>query len=139
RGHALGARLFDEPGTRELANRVTRVTMRQASDPGARLGSEAALLLSWLATRLGWRSARVGGALRMKRPDGGTLTIHLGTEKRPAEVSPAALAGVTIEAEHEGKKLKGSIDRELGSGLAGQSPDADVIVWRLEHGGAPAM
>jgi glucose-6-phosphate dehydrogenase assembly protein OpcA len=135
----LCARFFDEPRLRPLANSVARVSLRQASDTGARLGSEGALLFGWLATRLGWRSARVGGALRMKRPDGGTVTVQLGTVKRPAEVAPGALAGLTIEAEAGGVKVKGTIDRELGTGLAEQSPDADVIAWRLEVNGAAPL
>jgi glucose-6-phosphate dehydrogenase assembly protein OpcA len=136
----LCARFFDEPRIRELASKITRLTVRQASDTGARLGPQGALLIGWLATRLGWRSARVGGALRMRRPDGGMVTIQLGTVRAPPGVAPGALAGVTIEADGDGRtKLKGTIERELGSGLAGQSPDADVIVWRLEVGGAPPM
>ncbi len=135
----LCARFFDDASTTGLANAVTRVAVRQASDPGTRLGSEGALLLGWLATRLGWKTSRIGGALRFKRPDGGTVGLHLGTVKRPAEVAPTALAGVTIEAERDGVRLKGTIERELGSGLAAATPDADVLVWRLEVEGKQAL
>ena len=114
----LCARFFDEPSLQGLASSVTRVTLKQASDSGTRLGSEGALLLGWLATRLGWKTSRLGGALRFKRPDGGSVALSLGTVKRPAEVAPTALASVTIEAEGSGIVLKGSIQRELGSGLA---------------------
>jgi glucose-6-phosphate dehydrogenase assembly protein OpcA len=129
----LCARFFDE--LLGHADGITRVSLRQASEPGTRMGSEGALLLGWMATRLAWKTSRLGGALRFKRPDGGTVGLHLGTVKRPAEVAPTALAGVTIEAEHDGVQLKGTIERELGSGLAQATPDADVLVWRLEVGG----
>jgi glucose-6-phosphate dehydrogenase assembly protein OpcA len=135
----LCARFFDEDSLLPLAGAVTRVTVRQASEPGTRLGSEGALLLGWLATRLGWKTSRLGGALRFKRTDGGTVGLHLGTVKRPAEVAPMALATVTLEAEHGGVRLKGTIERELGSGLAEASPDADVLVWRLEVEGKQTL
>ncbi len=133
----LCARFFDEPRLRELSMSITRVALRQASDPGARLGSEGALLLGWLATRLGWKTSRIGGALRLKRPDGGNVTLQLGTVKRPAEVAPLALAEVVLEAEGQGIKLTGTIERELASGLPDESPDADVLVWRLSTQGPP--
>ncbi len=72
----LCARLFDEPRNRELAAGITSVTIRQASESGARLGSEGALLLGWLATRLGWRAVRIGGALRLKREDGRDVQLR---------------------------------------------------------------
>ena len=128
----LCARFFDEASEHAFA--VTRVSVQQAADPGTRLGSAGALLLGWLATRLGWKTSRVGGALRFKRKDGATVGLNLSTVKRPEQVAPGALAGVTIEAEKDGVRLKGTITRELGSGLAGATPDADVLVWRLEVG-----
>src|SRR5262249_19620273 len=91
----LCARFFDEPRLRALASKVTRVTLRQTADPAGALGSEGVLLLSWMATRLGWRSARVAGALRMRRPDGGHVVFQLSAVKRPDSVAPAALAGLT--------------------------------------------
>ncbi len=127
----LCARFFDEPGLREMAHKITKVTIHQASDKGARLGSEGALLLGWLATRLGWKTSRMGGALRFKRVDGQYASIQLGVVARPAGVAPAALAGVSIEAHVDGKHVKGSITRELASGPEG-SLDADVLVWRME-------
>ncbi len=131
----LCARFFDDTSLCPHAHAVTRVSLRQASEPGTRLGSEGALLLGWMATRLGWKTSRLGGALRFKRPDGGIVGLHLGTVQRPAEVAPTTLAGVTIEAEAGGVRLKGTIERELGSGLAGSTPDADVLVWRLDVAG----
>jgi glucose-6-phosphate dehydrogenase assembly protein OpcA len=128
----LCARFFDDPNMREHASKVTRLGLRQASEPGTRLGSEGALLLGWLATRLGWRLQRLGGATRFRRPDGGQVTMTLTAVPRPQEVAPSALAGVTIESEVSGAVTRGTIDRDLASGLPGESPDADVVVWKLE-------
>jgi glucose-6-phosphate dehydrogenase assembly protein OpcA len=114
----LCARFFDEPRLREHAMKVTRLSVRQAGDAGSRLGSEGSLLIGWLATRLGWKTSRMGGTLRFKRPDGGTVNLQLGTVKRPAQVAPGALAGVEIEAESGDLRLSGAIDRDLGWGAA---------------------
>ena len=129
----LCARFFDEPKHRPLSAAVTKVTIRQASESGARLGSEGALLLGWLGTRLGWKTVRMGGALRFQRPDGKSIVMALGAVPRPEGVAPAALAGIVIEAEIGGVKLVGTIDRELASGneLEGKTPDADVVCWKL--------
>jgi len=56
----LCARFFDAPRLRAHASHVTRLAVKQASEPGARLGSEGALLLGWLATTLGWKVSRLG-------------------------------------------------------------------------------
>jgi glucose-6-phosphate dehydrogenase assembly protein OpcA len=133
------ARFFDAPRLRQFAQKVTKVSIVQASERGARLGSEGALLLGWLATRLGWKASRLGGALRLVRPDGGTVGLGLGSVDRPPVVAPAALAKVTIEAEVSGKKLVGTVARALGSGSTpdngGKTTDADVVVWTLSESG----
>jgi glucose-6-phosphate dehydrogenase assembly protein OpcA len=136
----LCARFFDEPRT-EYAQGITRVMVQQASENGARLGSEGALLLGWMATRLGWRAVRMGGSLRMKREDGREVQIQIGAVPRPEGVAPAALAGVTIEANAKGAPLKGTIDRELGSGteMAGKTADADVVTWKLAVSGSTPL
>jgi glucose-6-phosphate dehydrogenase assembly protein OpcA len=128
----LCARFFDDPKMRGLAHGITHLTLTQASDAGARLGSEGALLLGWLATTLGWKLQRLGGAMRFRRPDGGQVTLSLTALPRPHEVAPAALAGIALEAEADHVKARGSIHRDLASGLDGQSADADVVVWKLE-------
>jgi glucose-6-phosphate dehydrogenase assembly protein OpcA len=128
----LCARFFDDPKMRGHAQGIVKLTLSQASDPGTRLGSEGALLLGWLATRLGWKLQRLGGAMRFRRPDGGHVGVSLTAVKRPEEVAPAALAGLSLEAEADGVRAKGSIVRDLGSGMEGQSPDADVVLWRLD-------
>ena len=46
--------------------------------------------------------------------------------------APFALAAVAIESEAGGVVAKGSIERELGSGLAGLTADPDVLVWKLD-------
>ena len=118
------ARFFDEPRT-EHAAAITRVTLHQASESGARLGSEGALFLGWLATRLGWRAGRMGGALRMRRADGRDVSLHVGAVARPEGVAPAALASITIEAALGGVTLKGTIDRgarKRGQDVGGRRP-----------------
>jgi len=136
----LCARFFDDPRT-EHAAAITRVTLHQASEPGARLGSEGALLLGWMATRLGWRAGRMGGTLRMRRSDGHDLQLQVGAVPRPEGVAPAAIASVTIESALGGVALSGTIKRELASGaeMTGKTPDADVLNWRLEVSGQAAL
>jgi len=98
--------------------------------------------LGWLATRLDWKTTRLGGKTRFKRPDGATVIIELGAVPKPAGVAPDSLAVVIIEAEHDGAKMTGSIERDLasgsGSGREDGTPDADVVLWRhVTAGGAP--
>jgi len=136
------ARFFDPADSRHLPSRITKITVKQASDPGARLGSEPALLLGWLATRLDWKTTRLGGKTRFKRPDGATVIIELGAVARPAGVAPDSLAVVILEAEHEGVKMIGSIERDLASGNSsgreGATADADVVLWKhVIAGSAP--
>ena len=128
----LCARFFDDPKMRDLAYGITRLTLSQASESGARLGSEGALLLGWLATRLGWKLQRLGGAMRFRRPDGGQVALTLSAVARPQEVAPSALAGIVLDAEANGGKATGSIERALGSGLLGKSADADRGRWKLD-------
>lgn len=129
------ARFFDDLETRPLASKVTRLVLKQACDPGAGIGPEGALMLGWIGTRLGWKTSRLAGALRLKRADGQAVTIELASVPRPAGVAPHTLAGFMLEAGDDPKAplLRGSIERELGSGLTEQEDttrDADVIVWR---------
>lgn len=137
----LLARFFDAAETRELAAHVTKISLKQASEPGVRLGPESALLLGWIATRLEWKTSRLGGTLRLKRRDGGSVSLELGTVPCPPGVAPAALAAVTIEAAAGGKTLKGLVRRELATGHTGGqggTPDADIVLWRQEvTGSAP--
>ncbi len=70
--------------------------------------------------------------MRFRRPDGGHVVLTLSAVARPSEVAPAALAGMAVEAEAGGVKAFGSIQRELGSGLEGQSADADMVLWTLD-------
>ncbi|WP_394838989.1 glucose-6-phosphate dehydrogenase assembly protein OpcA [Pendulispora rubella] len=126
------ARFFDEPKLCGHAKRITSVTISQASEAGARLGSEGALILGWLATRLGWKVQRVGGRSRFVREDGEQVTLKLNAVPRPEGVAPAALAGLAFEAEADGFVAAGSIARTLRSGLEGATPDADVLTWKLD-------
>jgi hypothetical protein len=130
----LCARFFDDPQMREHASTISKLSIDQASDTGARLGSEGALLIGWLATRLGWKIERLGGALRFKRPDGGKIVLTLRAIQRREGVAPLALAGIRFESTHDGKLAKGEIVRELASGAAvhAATPDADVLKWKLD-------
>ena len=128
----LCARFFDSNDTQALAAKITKITVRQASEAKARLGPEAALLIGWIATRLDWKISRLGGTLRFKRPDGGAVAIELGSVPLPPGVAPATLAAVSIEAKDEGRTMKAEIDRELASGAqdGAATTDADMVVWR---------
>jgi glucose-6-phosphate dehydrogenase assembly protein OpcA len=132
----LCARFFDDPRT-EHAGGITRVTIHQASEVGTPLGSEGALLLGWLGNRLGWRAERTDGALRVRRADGQVVEVQVGIVPRPEGVAPMALASLTIESSTGGVVLKGTIDRELASGveMSGKTADADVLTWRLDVSG----
>lgn len=136
------ARFFDPPDTLPLAKKITKISLKQASETGARLGAEPALLLGWLATRLGWKTSRIGGKLRFKREDGGTVMIDLGNVPLPKGVAPATLAAVTIECGEGESSLVGSLERDLASGKESNQTDAtldaDVMVWKsLRPGVAP--
>jgi glucose-6-phosphate dehydrogenase assembly protein OpcA len=135
----LVARFFDDPKLQPFAQAVTKLTLRQASDKGARLGSEGSLLLGWLGTRLGWKASRLGGALRFRRPDGGNITVEFGVTPRPEGVAPFALSALTLVAEVDGQKLVGTLERDLGSGLEDATKDADVVLWKLTVGDGPEV
>src|SRR5690606_9903795 len=88
--------------------------------------------------RLGWKTSRLGGQLRFKRPDGGAVAVELGSVSRPRSVAPQTLAALSVEA----GAMRGEIERELGTGLAADetsTPDADVVVWRRTIGESPAI
>ena len=134
------AQFFDDAETRPLTSKVTRIVLKQACDPGARIGPEAALMLGWIGTRLGWKTSRLAGALRFKREDGAVVSVELASVPRPKGVAPHSLAALAVEAGDDPKApaLRGSIERRLGSGLADQAdttPDDDVIVWRCARAG----
>jgi glucose-6-phosphate dehydrogenase assembly protein OpcA len=134
------ARFFDPPETRELAQKITRIRFKQVSESGTRIGPEAALMLGWMGTRLGWKTSRLAGALRFKRPDGTNIVVELGGVPRPQGVAPHTLAAMAIDAGDDPRQpaLLGTIERELASGLpdrAGSTPDADVIVWKCVRAG----
>jgi glucose-6-phosphate dehydrogenase assembly protein OpcA len=135
------ARFFDDVEMRSLTSKVTRVVFKQACDPGARIGPESALMLGWIGTRLGWKPTRTAGTLRFERADGKQVVIELASVPRPAGVAPQTLAGLAIDAgdDEAHPELRGSIERDLASGLTDQAnttPDADVIVWRCARAGS---
>ncbi len=135
----LFARFFDQPEHTPFAERIEHISISQASPAGSTIGSEAALLVGWLATRLGIRSYRAGGALRYVRPDGGEVRIELLGVDRPDGVAPCTLAEIAFVARRGEDSLRGRAVRELASGgKGGVTADADVITWRLvpAHGAA---
>jgi hypothetical protein len=119
----LCARFFDEPRLRDLSGAITKVSLQQASEKGANLGSQGLLLLAWLATRLGWQAARLGGSLRFKRPDGASVALEIGAVPRPEGVATGTLAAFTIDAEDKALRIHGAIQRDLGT---------NVAAWRLQ-------
>jgi glucose-6-phosphate dehydrogenase assembly protein OpcA len=140
----LCARMFDEPGLRPLASRITRLALVQAGAGGAPLASEGALLLGWLASRLGWKAASLAGKLRLVRQEGAAAVVARGAEAAEAQVQatlradptsrlPAGtLLAVRLEAAGPDVTMRGEIARAPG--------DADAVTWRLEvtrAGGEP--
>jgi glucose-6-phosphate dehydrogenase assembly protein OpcA len=119
----LCARMFDEMRLHELATRVTRVRIVQASAAGDALGSEGALLLGWLATRLAWKATSLAGKLRLARPDEGTVLVQLVSECT-AKLSTGTLFAVEIAANAGPIGLLGQVRREHG--------ESDAATWRLE-------
>ncbi len=128
----LLARFFDQPEHLPYASFIERVTIAQACDPGSVVGSEAALLVGWLGTRLGITSYRAGGAIRYERPDGREVTFEVVSVPRPEGVAPATVAEVALVATRDGNTLTGSVVRDLASGgQRGRTTDADVVTWKL--------
>lgn len=128
----LLARFFDPPEHLPFASFIEKVTIAQASDAGAVVGSEAALLVGWLGTRLGITSYRAGGAIRYVRPDGREVAFEIVAVPRPDGVAPATLAEVSLSATKDGTTLNGSVVRDLASGgQRGRTTDADVVTWKL--------
>jgi len=120
----LCARMFDTPRLRGLVRKVTRVSLVQASPTEAPLGSEGALLLGWMATRLGWKTASLGGKLRLARPDGGYIQTHV----RAATVGWAArggLLGLEVEASADGIAMRGEVTCQ-------NSARAGDATWRVQ-------
>src|SRR5262249_5469878 len=108
-----------------LAARVSRLSMRQASATGSRLGSEGSLMLGWLATRLGWKSTSLGGRLRLLRPDDGVVNAQLSAEPR-GDLPAGTLLALRIEAGSGDLAVRGEIVREAAAA------DAGVATWCLE-------
>ncbi len=119
----LCARMFDDAGVRDLATAVTRVHLAQASAAGAPLGPEGALMLGWLATRLGWKASSLAGRLRLLRSDGAHIQVQLEADAL-ASAPRGALLAVEIEARRGGAALRGDVARAGGVDGAGR--------WRLE-------
>jgi glucose-6-phosphate dehydrogenase assembly protein OpcA len=117
------ARLFDDPRLRPLANHVSRVSITQASKVGAPLGVEGALVLGWLATRLGWKAGSIAGKLRLVRPDDVIVRSQLRADPS-TKASPGSLVAVMVEASLGDMARRGSVGRETS--------DPDAATWSLE-------
>ncbi|MFO0676458.1 MAG: glucose-6-phosphate dehydrogenase assembly protein OpcA [Polyangiaceae bacterium] len=133
----LVARFFDTHELTPFTRGVTSVTLEQASDPGAPLGSEVALFLGWLGSALGWKiipATGTGDTGSLVQNDRTPIALMVKAVERPRVVAPLALAGFALEAAHGGKALSGSVARELASGSMwpGATADADVLVWKLD-------
>jgi glucose-6-phosphate dehydrogenase assembly protein OpcA len=116
------ARFFDVPELTRHVEAISKLTLTQASPKGERIAPPAALLLTWMATRLGWRATRAGGRLRFERADKNVVVVEL----KSATGTPSTLCGVAIEATAGGVPMRGSITREsTGDGN-------EVLVWRLD-------
>jgi glucose-6-phosphate dehydrogenase assembly protein OpcA len=115
----LCARMFDEPRLRGLAAHVTAVTVTQASEVGARLGPEGSLLLAWLATRLGWKAASLGGKLRLLRADG--VPVKVALRASPGPMQHPRLQALSLEASDAGLAMTSRVTR-----------DDDAATWTLE-------
>jgi len=120
------ARFFDDPLMRPLAMRVESLRLVQMSDKGARLGTEGALLLGWLATRLGWKIEPIGGALRFRRADGKLVRVELGCMERPEHVAPLAIASVSFHASESSTVANGTVARDFAGDVA------DVLRYKLD-------
>jgi glucose-6-phosphate dehydrogenase assembly protein OpcA len=119
----LCSRMFDPPHLRPLAERVVRLTLRQASPDGSPLGPEGALLLGWLATRLGWKPASRGDKFRLVRPDGGIVQTRL-CAQRAGWAARGTLLGVELEAQSDEVKMVGDIARD-------DEGETDAASWRI--------
>ena len=116
------ARMFDDaagapPGERGHA-RAARAGARR---PGRPLGTEGALMLGWLATRLGWKASSLAGKLRLLRRD--EVPIQAQLQAGTGAAAPrGALLAVEIEAARGAVVVRGEVAR--GADSAG--------TWRLE-------
>jgi glucose-6-phosphate dehydrogenase assembly protein OpcA len=119
----LCARMFDEPRLRDLASKISRIGIVQASPAGAALGSEGGLMLGWLATRLGLKAASLAGKLRLVHPSDASLRLQLRAEPAP-HGAPGSLRGIEIEASARDVTLRGAI--------ACAADDTDNALWRRE-------
>ncbi|MBV9947623.1 MAG: glucose-6-phosphate dehydrogenase assembly protein OpcA [Myxococcales bacterium] len=126
----LCARVFDEPRLRELASRVTRVSIVQGSAAGAPLGAEGGLLLGWLATRLGWKAASLAGRLRLVGPRGPVQALLCSDAS--AKALRGAITAIEIEARAPGAPDRGEQPLSLRASVTKESPDGDAAMWRLE-------
>jgi len=119
----LCARIFDEPNLRELATKISRIAITQASPPGVALGSDGGLMLGWLATRLGLKATSLAGKLRLVRPNEGAVRLDL--RAQPAARNPrGALCGLEIEARTGELALRATITCE--------KDDADKALWHRD-------
>lgn len=120
----LCSRMFDPPRVRPLAARVNRMSLTQATPAGVPIGSEGALLLGWLATRLGWKAASLAGKLRLVRADGSYVQAQLRARGAP-EAAPGSLLGLELEAGAAPLRMHGTI-------AVADPVDAEAAAWQVD-------
>jgi glucose-6-phosphate dehydrogenase assembly protein OpcA len=120
------ARFFDDPAMQPLALGVDSLRVAQMCDKGARLGTEAALMLGWMATRLGWRLEPLAGSLRFRRADGKSVTVELEAMAPHEHVAPLAIGSVSLRASAGGISATGVVARDFDGDVA------DVLRYKLD-------
>ncbi len=120
----LCARLFDSARLLPLSERVTRLHLVQASGASGTIGAEGALLLGWLATRLGWKAASLAGKLRLLRRGGGYVRVDVRAQSAPW-TQPGSLLALELDAGSPELSLEGAIVR-------GEHAQADAATWSLQ-------
>ncbi len=127
----LTAQFFDAPAQVAHLEELTQITVNYETQPDADDRSQALLLVSWLATRLGWRVAGPASqrgsitTLLMTRADRSEVTIKLRPAK-PKEDVLDRLAGLTLES----PRAKFSVARDRAPHCA---------VARAEGAGMPPL
>jgi Glucose-6-phosphate dehydrogenase subunit C-terminal domain/Glucose-6-phosphate dehydrogenase subunit N-terminal domain len=115
------ARFFDDARVLPAVERIRAVALRHtASERGG--SAEAELLVGWLGSHLGWKSA--GGSLSDK--NGGSIRVTL-QEVTRGDVVPGCLESVALTAELDAGQVVGRARLET---------DAEHLSWSLETPGS---
>ena len=131
------AMVFDPPGEAGLLRRIRRVEVEIADPPTALPGT--ALLLGWLAARLGWK-ATPEGPVRFTAADG---PVEIRVRAVPPSRDPARIRSVTVSFDGAAPKrwrrlsTQRAIEIETGHGARrlnqSKTSRASAIVTELHH------